>query len=138
VVAAAGRWGVRLVLPLVNFEADVLGMGYYVDQGLGGGAKELFYASSKVRVCGREVEGRADGQLGTGTLAQATGLNPRKLSGQGSAVGRPRSGRWVRSSVKLGHGFEACETSSSIAHSYHPCPKDKLGSESHKHTKACR
>ena len=49
VVEAAGRYGVRLVIPMVNFEEEVLGMSYFVNRAHGKGPKELFFASNKVR-----------------------------------------------------------------------------------------
>jgi hypothetical protein len=50
-VATAGKEGIRLVLPLINYEPDILGMQHIVDRVHPGYPKELFYASTKVRTC---------------------------------------------------------------------------------------
>jgi hypothetical protein len=47
-VATAGSHGIRLVLPLINYEPDILGMQYVVDRLHPGAPKEIFYASQQV------------------------------------------------------------------------------------------
>jgi hypothetical protein len=47
-VATAGSQGIRLVLPLINYEPDILGMQYVVERLHPGAPKELFYADEQV------------------------------------------------------------------------------------------
>ncbi len=49
VLAAASRTGVKVILPLVNFEHEYCGMEWWVENTLGGGSdKHLFYTNDKV------------------------------------------------------------------------------------------
>ncbi len=48
VLDAAGRYGVKIILPLVNFEPEYCGMEWWVENTIGAKDKHLFYTDEKV------------------------------------------------------------------------------------------